>query len=675
MAAPPEKEYSCKNITASLAPDLRTIIFDKVGIVPFQAEDTELGATLTSSFNSALANTKKYKILPLEVIAGQHFLSDLKEQSLKQRVISLGRSLKIRGIISATITQTRAVALEDRKPLSALSINIQMTDTQTGKKAWSLKMECSAQATDQHLPPAQAQQIMDRGLQVLISEMVKAGDIFSPLLPRPTVISSRGDLRKIRVVLQPDPLYLFSRYQLLIADNPRGVFIPHSSPVQNDQAPIILEEKNLLDSTRYYCTVIGITPAGLANIPAHPFAITTSGAPRPLPYLQVSGNNLRHIQLQWSPSQDPHVTGYIIYRSTTPQGPFKKIADVDGRNRQSFTDYGEVRRNTYGNLADDTQYFYTIRTRNTFDVESKGAPIVSAHTKGAPLPPAELQAIGNQPRQVSLFWQPSQDPDIKGYAIFRKEQSQNIFSQIDFVNGRDSQKYTDTGSWTTSLKNNCTYFYQLRSVNVVDISSTSSQTVSATTKPAPVAVRGLQASNNTFRQVQLQWQPNPENDITGYEIFRGQTKDDLRKIDKTAADITSYDDKGLWDGMIYWYQVRAIDIDQLQGDFSPARRATTKARPLPPRALVARKIPQGIRLDWQPGKGSDIDHYEIYSPGFLATKLGNAQDNFFIYQVKTTPGKTYDFQVKAVNRDGLTSDLSEQISLRIPVTTDSREKK
>ncbi|RLD16622.1 hypothetical protein DRI50_01390 [candidate division KSB1 bacterium] len=47
--------------------------------------------------------------------------------------------------------------------------------------------------------------------------------------------------------------------------------------------------------------------------------------------LQASGNNLRHIRLFWTPSQDPNVTGYVIYRSTSPDfSDQQTITDVNG---------------------------------------------------------------------------------------------------------------------------------------------------------------------------------------------------------------------------------------------------------------------------------------------------------------------------------------------------------
>ena len=652
--------------TAVLAPNLRAVLFDKVALLPFLVDDPQLTDTLTSSFFTALSETKKYDLLPLDTVTGWQHARNVSDTTLQEMAVTFGRTLKARGVISADIHIKQTRSLQTGKPVSSLVMKIRMTDTQTGKTAWTLHIKSNGPWLIRQLNMTQAKSIMRESLQILLRKMVQEGDIFSPLLPAPMVISSKGDLRKIRVILQPDPQYLYEAYQLLTSDNERGVFIPHAAPVKNSRSSIVLEETGLKDGRRYFCTVIGLTRKGLANIPRHPFMLTTSGAPAPLPSLQASGNNLRHIQLLWPPSQDPHVTGYSLYRSTTQDGPFLKIADITDRNQQSFTDYGQNRSNYYGSLADNTRYFYTIRTRNKYNIESKGAPVVSAKTKGAPLPPTEIRAIGNQPGKIPLFWVPGEDPDIKGYAIYRNENNQGIFQQIDFVSGRDTQSYTDTGSWLRALKNNHTYSYQIRSVNVLDLSSKASTTVSATTKPAPTAVQKIHASQNVFRQVRLQWQPNPENDIVGYVVYRGQTRDDLKRIAEVDAAQTDYTDNELRDGSTYWFQVQAIDSDKLKGDLAPPVSATTKPGPRAPSGVQARITPRGILLKWQKGHEKDIDHYEISTPGFLASKLGETSNNAFLYKIQPTQGKTYKFLIRTVDKDGLASNFSRQITIHIP---------
>lgn len=669
----------CPGITVTLAPALRTIIFNTVAVLPFQADDPQLAADLSDSFYTALAQTGKYNLLPASSVTDWLEINrnQLKKMDLQQQVVALARTLKTRGVIHATLVPRRQAPLTNKGSISSLAFNIRMTDARTGETAWTLRVVCEAKIQSRELNKQQILRIMDESLQKLISEMVAEGDIFSPQLPKPRVISTRGGLRKVRVILQPDPPNTYAAYQLLSAKDPKGTFTARTAPVINDHVPIILEDTDLEDGKSYSYTVIGLAKTGLANVPAPPFSVTTSGAPKPLDALQASGNSLRHIRLFWTPSQDPNVTGYNIYRSTSPEGPFEKIAAINDRKQQSFIDYGTGRSNSYGDLADDSLYYYTLHTKNKLDVESKNTPIVSARTKGAPLPPTEVRAIEKQPKKIPLFWTPGEDPDIRGYAIFRSTSEQGECQQIDFVRGRETQEYTDSGSGNSPLADNTTYFYQLRSVNVLDISSKDSDTISATTKPAPLALDGIWVTNNQFRHVKLQWQPNPENDIVAYEIFRGETGDDLRRIATVKTPDTSYTDSGLRDGSTYWYQVRAIDSDQLQGALISPVTATTKPRPAAPSGLSAKLTPQGIMLQWHDNPEKDIDHFEIYTMGFLTTKIGETQTTTFLYGDELDPDSEYRFQVRAVDSDGLTGGYSQPVSIRIsdPETTGIRIKR
>ncbi len=663
--------------TVTLAPDLRTMLFNRVAVLPLQTDDPQLSAMLYSALYKALAESKKYNLLPAS--AGADWLNTQKESDhtgdIDQQAVSFGRTVKARGVIQADISLHNTLLRKKNQPATSLVFAAQMTDTQTGRIAWRLRTVCQGTHSLRQLTAVQTAAVIEAGLQELIRTMVAHGDVFSAVLSRPTVISTRGELRKIRIILQPDPPYTYNAYQLLSAESPDGIFTAHTAPVANDHAPIILEDNDLLDGKSYMYTVIGITEKGLANIPAPPFTVTTSGAPKPLDMLQATGNNLRSIRLLWAPSQDPNVTGYRLYRSTAPDGPFEKIAEIDNREQQTYIDYGTGRHTNYGSLADDTLYYYTIRTANRLAIESKAAPVISARTKGAPLPPTEVRAIERQPGKIPLFWSPGEDPDIKGYVILRSEDGSEPFQQIDFVRGRETQEYTDSGSWNSSLNNDFTYFYKLRSINVLDMASANSEIVSAATKTAPATVQGIRVTNNQFRSVGLEWQPNPESDISSYVIFRGQTGDELSKIATLQAPETSYTDGGLRDGTTYWYRMRAIDRDQLKGPFFSPVSATTKPLPTPPTGLSAALVDGTILLQWKKNPEPDIDHFEISSIGFLTTQIGECQATTFLYNDDFEPGSLYRFQIRAVDNDGLASNYSRQVVLRIPKATIPGKKK
>jgi fibronectin type 3 domain-containing protein len=660
-----EPPLLCPEVTLTVDPLLRTTIYNRVAVAPVQADDPQLAAELTEILYKSLKQAKKYTLVAPKTVAEQ-LAREKNAAKNPPTPAEIGQRLKTGAVIELILEEkiTDTAPAGDDAPY--LFFVIHMIDSRTGKVRWQVSSRCPERRNIHSINADLLGQTVSRGIEELIRTLVAKGDIFSTVLPQPTIIASRGELRAARIVLQPDPTYVYRSYRLLGADREDGVFSPRTPPVANDHAPIILEDKGLRDATTYYYTVTGIAENGLANVPAQPLAITTSGAPRPLAGLQASGNSLRHIRLFWEPSQDPNVTGYSIYRAADADGPFEKIAELDDRSRQSYIDYGSSRNSSYGSLADDREYFYTIRTRNKVGVESEPTQVVSARTKGAPPPPAEIRAIANQPGRIPLFWAPADDPDIRGYSIHRSMNQNGPFDRIDFVRGRESQEYTDSGSWTTPLKNNTTYFYKIQSVNVLDIASPFSSTVSATTKPAPSTVRGIRVTDNLFRAIELTWQPNPEADITGYEIYRGRTGDELQKIALIQKTRTEYTDSGLRDGTTYWYQVRAIDRDNLKGDFFSPVSGTTKPRPEPPSGLKATLTDRGIELHWQQSSATDAACYEIFTVGFLNTAIGTTKDTFFLYRENIEAGDAITFQVRTVDRDGLESVYSQPVTIHIP---------
>ncbi len=653
-------------IRVEVSPKARTTIYSRVLVLPFLDRDGQANTMLTRAFYQALQQARKYPLLPLETgqewydkhIDGSRTLLD------RETAVRAGREIRARGVITGTST------LESHSDSSSTVCRYQaaMTDAQTEEPLWSLSFSAPPDAAGTSCDTPGLREILDQAIRRLVAGMVRQGDIYSPLLPDPKVLATQGEIRKIRIVLRPDPPHIYSAYQLLRADRPDGVFHVVAGPVANDHAPIVLKDENLKDATTYYYTIIGLNAEGMANVPAPPLAITTTGPPAPVSRLHASGNGLRSVRLLWEPSQDPTVTGYVIYRSSSRSGPYEKIAVVNGHDQQTYTDLGRTKGfSRYGRLRDNTVYYYIVRARNYVNVESADSRIVSALTKGAPPPPTGLKAIDHQPRQVPLTWSASPDPDVKGYAIFRSEREDGPFTQIDFVSGRLRQEFVDQGTWGQPLADNTRYFYRLQAVNVVDVNSENSATVSATTKPVPTAVTGVRASHNLYRSVELSWQPNPEPDITRYEIFRGTIEDNTtRKVGTVPAPATRFTDTYLPDGAIYWYRIRAIDVDGLEGAMSQVIQATTKPVPVPPAGLTARLTADGILLEWQKNPEQDIQRYEIVTAGFLATQVGQAAEPSFLYRITPEPGQEFRFQVRAVDSDGLKSPYSAPVAIRVP---------
>ncbi|MCF6186745.1 MAG: hypothetical protein L3J49_04620 [Desulfobulbaceae bacterium] len=671
-ATTPEKSTPVEPvITAEVNPVARLTIYKTVAVLPALVDGNSIDEQLSTTLYQALLELQKYSLLPLEISRAwfEQNVAPGTPFSPQQIGHQAGIDLQASAVLVAEVQYRRQIGeiLAGINSRSMATWIFTLIDTANRKTVWRLTVLQQNGNQQQPASGDQAETTLQQAFKVLRTEMVKKGDIFSTQLPHPEVLSTQGDIRSVRIVLQPDPPHIFSAYQLLRAESADAAFTPAGPPVAN-KAPLILVDTGLEDATAYFYTVIGLTGTGFANVPAPPFKVNTTGPPPPVKGLHAAGGSLRHIQLYWEPSQDPTVNGYVILRSQSPGGPFEQIAVINGREKQTYIDKGQPNGySRYGELEDNSSYFYTIRTRNVVGVESSDSRVILATTMGPPQPPTSLQAIDRQPRKIPLAWTAAPNPEVVGYAIYRASQADGPFLQIDYVSGRERQQYVDDGSWDLPLASDTTYWYRLRSVNVVDVQSPDSSTVSATTKAAPAPVTGVQATSGLFRRIELNWQPNPEPDIRAYEIYRGSVESNINtRVSAIEPELTTYTDTSLGDSRTYWYQIRAIDQDDLPGQRSEIVQATTKQPPTRPTRLRTTINGTEILISWRTNPEQDIAHYEISSGGFLTGLLGTPEEPRFLYRHKEDPGTELRFQVRAVDSDGLKSEYSEPITVLIP---------
>ncbi|WP_319548677.1 hypothetical protein [Desulfogranum marinum] len=656
-------------IDITIQPAAKSALFHKVAILPFTGS-YPARQELRSFFHTRLDQTNKY---PLMATSQTDFLLDkagdnTTKKSVQLSVVETGKKLQSRGIITGSISPPRSSSENKAAADNHYRILITLWDIQTAKPAWKVTIKIPYTADTPPPDNAAFTDALEQATELLLDRLVRMGAIYTPGIPAPIVASKQGDIRKIQVVIQPAPQSIHTRYQLLRAKAATDIFSPVGQPSPNNTSPLILEDENLEDASTYWYTVIGYNNDGLASIPGQPFPITTKGKPQAVPEVKATGNGLRQVPLSWERAQDLDVTGYVIYRKTKEAETFTKIAAIDDRDRQSYLDRGSANSyERYGKLADNTEYFYMIRSRNKVKVESEDSPVVSAVTKGAPAPPSQLTAIDNQPRRVSLSWKEDSDPHTRGYALFRATNTNGPFSQIDFIDGRQSKETVDQGSFGSPLQDNTRYYYKLQAVNVVDNHSQDSKIAAATTKPVPKAVKALALSQNLVKKAEIGWQPNPEKDIYQYEIFRGNQADNIsKKVATIPAGRYKFTDTGLADGRTYWYAIRAIDRDSLKGTFSAPIKKTTKPRPAPPTSLQASANGQSILLTWDKNSEPDIVYYKVMTVGFLDKEIGRTFTNRFLFRQDIQADREYRFQIVAVDKDELESGNSTIVSIRTP---------
>jgi hypothetical protein len=312
-------------------------------------------------------------------------------------------------------------------------------------------------------------------------------------------------------------------------------------------------DKDLKDNTTYYYRVQAIDKYGLKSDPSREIFATTKDIPATPQNVVAESNLARRIRLSWDfPEPGRNDIEFLVYRSESINGEFSKIGDSDG------TEYLDDR------LPDNAQYFYFVTANDKDDLVSNPSEIVTATTKPLPVPPANLNAVDRQPRKVTVLWDPNPEPDIALYRVYRSERMQGRYRDI----AETPETVFIDDDKGRGLDDNTTYFYRVTAVDVEGLESEFPETVQATTKALPPAPRDIVVEYEDDALV-LSWPPVPGDDIFGYVIYKNRKKIEIVKTNL-------FIDRNVEPGKSYYYEVSALDNDQLEGPQSEKTRFKMK---------------------------------------------------------------------------------------------------
>jgi fibronectin type 3 domain-containing protein len=284
------------------------------------------------------------------------------------------------------------------------------------------------------------------------------------------------------------------------------------------------------------------------------------------------------VALSWSapaPNGGTPITGYDVYRSTTPGGESASTPTPTNGSGTSFTDNG---------LTNGTTYYYTVAAVNAAGISAQSAEASATPQPVVPSTPTGLAASGGD-GQIVLSWAAPNDggSPIKSYSVYRgTSQGQESTTAVATPT---TTSYTDTG-----LTNGIAYYYTLTAVNAVGTSPISTEVsatpaIPATPATAPSAPQSLTATSGNAA-VTLSWSP-PASDggaaITGYDVYRSTTPggESASTPIPTNGSGTSFTDTGLANGTTYYYTVAAVNA---AGVSAPSAEAS--ATPVEPQLCV-----------------------------------------------------------------------------------------
>ena len=171
----------------------------------------------------------------------------------------------------------------------------------------------------------------------------------------------------------------------------------------------------------------------------------------------------------------------------------------------------------------------------------------------------------------------------------------------------------------------------------------------------PASPKNLILTEKDMR-IDLDWDDNSESDLDGYYVYRSESSGSYGEPLNTNPVVESYYiDSSIENGIVYYYQVKAVDTSESLSDPSnEVSGSSLDAAPEPVDNLRAFLLSGAqIRLEWQDSPSSDIYCYNIYwdsASGIIdyATPLSTVIDPLASWVSSSLiPDQTYTFGIRA----------------------------
>jgi hypothetical protein len=312
------------------------------------------------------------------------------------------------------------------------------------------------------------------------------------------------------------------------------------------------------------------------------------------------------LRIRWRMQYPANVAAIEIWRGTSFDGTFQKVATVSP-NQRKYIDHTPTPMQ---------EYWYYLVARGvmgeTFPPSAR-IPGLFANAQ-PPLPPQIIEALGTA-KGVRLVMR-TPEP-IRNFRVYRRNDKGEFSIASDALSARDSiTVFEDTSAVLSGAK---TYSYTVRSESLSYVESRNSDTVLVRpAKPvsAPLAPTFLQAiadkrygrDSLTKPSIRLIWTDSDEEPVNlyGYRILRREASGSAPLTifkDSLSAETNVFTDTTVTPDVLYEYAVQSLGF--LNGETSPlSMRAQANVpkpniKPLAPQGLHAFPDAEGaVRISW-----------------------------------------------------------------------------
>lgn len=443
--------------------------------------------------------------------------------------------------------------------------------------------------------------------------------------------------------------------------------IPHLRTGQEAQ---VFVDHNVENGRRYHYRVRALDLAGRASEPSptvtvEPLDSRAPQAPRNL----VTEPGDGRVRLSWRISPEASVVGYHVERSTGLDQPYTRLTE----------ELVPVMSPTWldRTVRGGTQYFYRIVAVNDQGVESPPSNPIAAvpFDETPPEPPVDL-AISVVDRQLRITWTPSPSDDVRGYHIYRGEESGAGIRLTELPH--EGTQYIDRGFEDGGLQPGGVYTISITAVDHSFNESVEATMVVEVPDDEPPAIpSALELRNVEGRLVEISWSSAGSLDLDHYRVTRETVAspsagtaigpESRVEIGAVPADgRLRVRDEEVETGAEYRYRVVAVDRAGNVGEAAEATLHVTRlAAPPSTRRVVARVVEGGVAVRWERVVDDELVGYRVYRstiPTGVFTPISEVIPPTSALEFIDRGGSpSFYYQVRAVDRSGNESRPSEAV--------------
>lgn len=327
---------------------------------------------------------------------------------------------------------------------------------------------------------------------------------------------------------------------------------------------IFYTDDSLLNGTTYFYKIVGLDYFNRNSNFSETFEVTPKDktAP-PSPKFLRNKVDLLNVFLTWENVFFPDIEGLHIYRSVHYDRGFLQVnTEMLNRDVNEYIDAVE---------KPGKYYYYVSAVDSSGNEGSSFLTMANVLDIYPPEKPKGLYTESDTGR-ITLHWLPNTEEDLMGYQIFRTVDRDNKKRYV-LLNANPIKDTTYIDNLPISAKNK--FHYRIAAVdstiNRSEYSDFAANTMPDVIAPAQPFIKDIVITEKNY--LQIQWIPNVDLDLKGYNIYKENSTDSIAKKEKLnesvlSPDVMHFTDRWVEQGVKYNYFLEAIDSSGNCSEFS-----------------------------------------------------------------------------------------------------------